>query len=748
MSISWLLFKKSGRQSAGRLGLTVAAIGLGTLILLSFVAGINGIYGSSARSNWTRLASDPEMALPSQREVVTSAQQPIAGVQPLKMNASNSKSGNTAKWRDRNISQVSLHATGANSPEFKNLKTPRAGEYYLSPGLDKVAREHPEENIGGRFGTKYLGVIPKEYVTSPDSLEVVRGATDDEVAAWAALEQSGDKVAFNIFNTNPTGKVKVGFDPFELMIFGTGGAILLIPIIMFVAVSTQLGSAQREQRYAALRLIGATRGQVNRVLLLESFIATVLGIIIGSLVFLAVRTTMFAGFEFAGQRFWLDDAMPTQLQFIIMAGLTVAMSLFASWRAMRKVRTSPLGVARREKLDKKPGVWRVLPLAVGVGMFVWLKTSAGNQWIKSSNTDNMLPFLFMMGAILLVMFGLLLAGSWLTAAFSKLFGRFTKNASVLLASRRIAGHSRKVFRSVGGVVLALFAGSFYLAAVSGVDNLELQSVNNNGYSQLKPNTALIGSPSLSNNFTKTLQEQSFVKSVATVYESKENVYIPCADLATYTKHSCAGADTYATFNFTQPVVKNVATVKASELPPEKTAGYLVLHNGDEGAIDKIRSLAITETPAITSLYVADGTAAQKPKLSPVVKTFSSLTYIGIGVTLFVAIASLIVSTIGGLLERRKSLFTLRLGGMTLGQMKRVVMIESLIPLISTSVLAAGAGIWVASIFLETFSSSVRVSLDAAYFIMVIGALIAAIIGIRLVLPSLKKITSLEANQTE
>ncbi len=52
---------------------------------------------------------------------------------------------------------------------------------------------------------------------------------------------------------------------FLLIMFTLGGTILLFPIVMFISVSTQLGSAQREQRYAALRLIGATRKQVNSV---------------------------------------------------------------------------------------------------------------------------------------------------------------------------------------------------------------------------------------------------------------------------------------------------------------------------------------------------------------------------------------------------------------------------------------------------------------------------------------------------
>lgn len=746
MSVSWLLFKKSGRQSVGRLGLTVLAIGLGTLMLLSFLAGINGLTGRMQRMSWLNITANGGFETKNSRQ----AQTPIDGVAPLQISIT-SKIGNTSMWRDKRIQQTIFHATGENSPELPGLKTPGPGEYYLSPGLEKIAREHPEDKIGERYGTKYLGTIPARYVQSPDSMEVISGATDEQLAGWQQADENAPFKPVDIYNTDSLKHmIEIVIDPSTLIIFGMGGTILLFPIVMFVAVATQLGSAQREQRYAALRLIGATKNQINRILLFESFIATAVGIVLGSLAFLLVRGQL-THFKFGELGFWSEDLNVMWLQYIVLVALTLGLSLFASWRAMRKVRTSPLGVARRETLDKKPRFWRFLPLASGVGIFVWISTGGGSSWIKSQSADNMTPLLLVMAGIFLVMFGLVIAGSWLTSRLSQLFARHTNNATTLLASRRIAGHSRKIFRSVSGLVLALFAGSFYLAAVSGVDNLNIQSIQNNGYSQLKPQTAMVLSQSLPSDLIETLRQQSYIKSASAIYETKDGSLIPCRDLPTYTKHACpsgAGDNDLAMLDFVGKTVNSVSVIPEAELTKIETfPSYLVMLD-DSASIDKLRSLAITQTPAVAQVYVADGTRAQKPVISPVVKDLAALTYVGIGITLFVAVASLVVSTIGGLLERRRSLFTLRLGGMTLGQMKRVVLIESLIPLIGTSVLAAGAGIWVAKIFLEVFSSTVRVSLSATYFAIVIGSLVLAVIGIWLVLPMLKKITSLEQNQTE
>lgn len=749
MGVSWLLFKKSGRQSIGRLSLTVAAIGLGTVILLSFLSGINGLTAQFGRQEWLSIAATQESFQTAESR---EAQRPIDGVAPLYMGNVPGVVGNATKWRDQHIDTVVLHATGDNSPELPGLKTPKRGEYYVSPGLAKVMREHPEDKVGERFGATYLGVIPDRYVASPDSLTVIRGATDAELAARST--DSDPRVGWKaaaVYSTKPLErKMTSRIDVFSLVIFGFGGTILLFPIVMFVAVATQLGSTQREQRYAALRLIGATRTQVNRVLLLESFVATLVGISVGSGVYLLARGGL-EHFTFGGRHFWAEDLTVSWVQYAVFVVLTTMLSLVASWWAMRKVRTSPLGVARREKLGKQPRMWRVLPLLTGVGIFTWLSLPAGSSWLKAQAADSMVPFVVVMGGILLVMFGLVLAGSWLTGWLSSLSARWTKNATVLLASRRISGHSKVIFRSVSGLVLALFAGSFYLAAVSGISTLELESVNNNGYSQLQPKTALISASSpLPEQFESTLKQQSYITAATPVYETAEGeTLIPCADVATYTKHHCpssAAADDLARIDFNQAVVKQVDVVKASADKPEKVS-YLVRLAGEED-IDKVRTLALIHGPEFGTLFVADGTRAQKPVISPVVADLAAITYVGIGITLFVAVASLIVSTIGGLFERRRSLFTLRLGGMTISQLKRMVLIESLIPLISTSIVAASAGIWVAVVFLTSFSSTVRVSLSATYFIIVIGALVAAIVGIWLVLPTLKKITAIEQNQTE
>lgn len=754
MGISWLLFKKSGKQSIGRLALTTVAIAFGVVILLSFVSGVNGITSRMLeRGKWIFYAYQGNGTSAAAQE----AQKPIEGVAPLRINPF-APADSLSAWRESDIRIISMYKTGDTSPDFSGFKTPAMGEYYLSPGLDKIAREHPEENIGSRFGTTYLGVLPDSYTPSPDKLMVVRGATAQEIAeAQMQRQQSGGRGEYtDIYNTSPEGSNTTSFDPVTPMMLAFGATILLAPIVLFVAVATQLGSAQREQRYAALRLIGATRNQVNKVILFESFIATVAGIVLGSIIFFATRGWLQV-FQFGGEHFWLEDLTVSWWQYGAFSLITIALSLFASWRAMRKVQTSPLGVARREKLNKRPRAWRVIPLAVGVSIFVWLSTDAGVSWVRN-NPESIAPFAAIMGGILLVTMGLMLAGSWLTSVISRVAARFTARPTTLIAAKRIKEHSRHVFRSVGGVVLALFAGSFYLAAVSGIDVLSADSIAKNGYTQLKEGAIYIaeqGGNGFSKDMDHMLAQQPFVTAVATAYRKSfksadidTNTILSCADIQNFTTRTCSDgtADGYGAINFDAEPVKTPAPSATPTAEHQKV--YLVKLTASD-QIDKLRTaLAAYIKDTDEFVNIVTGERARKPAINPVIKDLADITYVGIAITLFVAIASLIVSTIGGLIERRRSLFTLRLSGMTLGQMKRLVLIESLIPLISVSLLAAGTGVWVAATFLKTFSSTVRVHLSPIYFIIIGGSLVAAVIGIWLILPAIKRITSLERNQTE
>ncbi len=736
-----MLLKKSGRQSFARLGLTTAAVALGIVLVCYFTAGVNGLMG---RVNGLAINTAAYQAARGVAE-----QKPIAGVEPLKVGGT--RRGDASKWRGQYIQSYSMYGT-AKSPQFAKLKTPRPGEYYLSKALADAVAEYPEDNILARFGknTKYLGVIPSEYTASPDALMIVRGASAEEVAESDAFTKSQGQPSYfaDVYRTDANGlKSDAKIDPVAVIVFGVGGTILLFPIVIFVSVATQLGAAQREKRYAALRLIGATKRQVGRVLMLESLLASVVGVIIGLGAFWLLQAPL-QDFKMDGMRFNTGDLALTGTQYALIIGLTLGLTMFVNWRRMRRAQISPLGVSRSVEKVKKLRAWWALVPALGIAFFAWLSSKPGRDWLDA-NKESAIPMLLLTAALLLVMFGLILAGGWLTNKLSLLAARWANNASMLIAGKRTAVHSRTIFRSVSGVVLALFAGSFYLTATSGIEGLNAQAIKDNGFSQLKRGTAIVIGRSLPGDMAEQLQQKSYITSVATIYPREDGDAIRCQDLAKYTEHACpnnARPDQFALLNFDAPVVKNVSLIN-DKVDTNGVKEYLVTLKSDND-IEKLRTMVTAKANQYDLTYAVSGTDSKKPHINPTIREFADLAYVGIGVTLFVAVASLIVSTIGGLMERRRSLYTLRLGGMRLAQLKRLVMVESVAPLLITSVLSCGIGVWTGAVFTKMFSTTLKPVLTPTYFAIVGLGLLTAIIGIYLILPMVDKLTRAEANQTE
>ena len=736
-----MLLKKSGRQSFARLGLTTLAVALGIVLVCYFTAGVNGLMG---RVNGLAINTAAYQAARGVAE-----QKPIAGVEPLKVGGT--RRGDASKWRGQYIQYYSMYGT-AKSPQFAKLKTPRPGEYYLSKALADAVAEYPEDNILARFGknTKYLGVIPSEYTASPDALMIVRGASAEEVAESDAFTKSQGQPSYfaDVYRTDANGlKSDAKIDPVAVIVFGVGGTILLFPIVIFVSVATQLGAAQREKRYAALRLIGATKQQVGRILMLESLLASVVGVLIGLGAFWLLQAPL-QDFKMDGMRFNPSDLALTGTQYALIIGLTLGLTMFVNWRRMRRAQISPLGVSRSVEKVKKLRAWRALVPALGIAFFAWLSSKPGRDWLDA-NKESAIPMLLLTTALLLVMFGLILAGGWLTNKLSLLAARWANNGSMLIAGKRTAVHSRTVFRSVSGVVLALFAGSFYLTATSGIEGLNAQAVKDNGFSQLKRGTAIVIGRSLPGDMAEQLQQKSYITSVATIYPREDGDAIRCQDLAKYTEHTClnnARPDQFALLNFDKPVVKNVSLIN-DKVDTNGVKEYLVTLKSDND-IEKLRTLVTAKANQYDLTYAVSGTDSKKPHINPTIREFADLAYVGIGVTLFVAVASLIVSTIGGLMERRRSLYTLRLSGMRLAQLKRLVMVESVAPLLTTSILSCGFGVWTGAVFTSTFSTTLKPVLTPTYFAIVGIGLVTAIIGIYLILPMVDKLTRAEANQTE
>ena len=768
MGINFLLLKNSFKTGWKRMALIAGSVAVGALILFCFTAVFNATTDMDHVAWMNNLSNHGSVG-----------HQPVDGVDPVyvAMMGGDELDG-------RFVQVVDMQKGGDNTPNIAdNLPAPNPGEFYASPALADYIAEHSDEHLEYRYG-KLIGELPESVVPARDDFYVVRGSDypihDGQIYLWADDDNENAEVGTPIEDLAVYNFVDYEVDSYfdsaeyniSKAVVYAGIIILLFPVIMLVSIATRLGSVQREQRYASLRLIGVTNGQVTGIIATESFISTLIGIVAGWLLYLLVRPLLF-DFTLSESRFWPSAITVTTVQSLVIAGLTLVMSLFANWWGMRHVRTSPLGISQKQKMEKKPGWWRILPLLASLATLIYMTVH------DPADSDEVLT---MINAFLLLivamMFSLVVVTPWLTYHLAQFVSRLAKRPTVLIGTKYIRAHARAIARSVSGVVLALFAGSFYILGTSGVAALEAKSITNNGYSVLRDNTAIV--QGLSSNQASQLEQElstgnpdfAIMSDTTSFEQVGDYVTGKCLALNSYVnKLDCgqgelAAIDFYlATDDSRQVVYANndddlhsrirtsIDQIYEGENVDEQMDQHSTVYIASVADADteKLRSAVAKLTDGVQptgSVEVTSASEAKTPAINPAIESLASLAYGGMAVTMAVAIVSIVVSTIGGLLERRRSMYMLRLSGMQVNELKHMVVIESLIPLVVMSLISASIGAWSGSAFTKIGSTTLHPTITPMYVAVVIGSLVVATIAIWLILPTISRLTSPEANQTE
>ena len=122
--------------------------------------------------------------------------------------------------------------------------------------------------------------------------------------------------------------------------------MLMVPVLALAGQCARLGAPARDRRLAALRLAGATPGQVTRLVVLETGVAALLGTLVGLGVYLVGRGLLHRP-DAQGRLALPTDVLPSTGALAgVVLGLPVVAAL-ATALMLRTVTTSPLGVSRK-----------------------------------------------------------------------------------------------------------------------------------------------------------------------------------------------------------------------------------------------------------------------------------------------------------------------------------------------------------------------------------------------------------------
>ncbi|MFE7588901.1 FtsX-like permease family protein [Kitasatospora sp. NPDC057512] len=737
IAFSLRLAVSGGREAVARLLMIAAAVAIGVGLLLSTCAGVNAIDRANERQLWMNTGVAGATA-------ATSAD-------PLRWAA------RMDYYRGRAVFRADVAPTGPTSPLPPGLsRLPAPGEYYASPALEKLLRDVPAAELGDRFPGRRVGTLGDDALPSPDTLALVVGRTADEVGALPrAATVTGLATALPRDCEHDCYGAGVHGDAMVLVLTVVAAA-LIFPVLVFIGTATRLSAATREQRYAAIRLVGATPRQVSVISAVESTLAAAIGTALGFGLYAALKPVV-ADVPFTGDRFFASDLVLTLPQVAgVVLGVPAAAAL-AARLALRRVTVSPLGVSRRVT-PKPPSVWRLVPLVAGLaelGYFV------GN---RPETTDGQ-STAYLTGFVL-VMLGLVVSGPWLTMAAARTVARHTRRPAALIAMRRLADDPRAGFRSVAGVVLALFVTTATLAIMSTVNANQGML---NGAAEMRKAIVdapfggrddVVPLPSVPDRVLAEARAVPGFRGIALVHEDPagtglrgERGIVPglvdCAELARIPVvgrcapgAAVAAVDPYQVVDLVDASDREwpAAPVSAAEVSALPVRMLYATTDGSKAAEEQLRTLFTKEFPRYEARLAEDWSSAGQKKL----QGWRQLANVVLLTTLPIAGCSLAVSVVAGLSDRRRPFAMLRLTGAPLRLLRRVVGLESALPLLVVSALAIGTGFAAAAMFLKAQKDYDLVSPGPAYYGLTGFGLAASLGIIASTLPLLKRITGPEA----
>ncbi|MGW4642551.1 FtsX-like permease family protein [Sphaerisporangium sp. NPDC004334] len=422
LDLTWRLLRGGGRRGLLGSSLTLAAVGVSTALLLFAVAINFAFAGRAERGAWRNPEPPPGATAGGPPRAVEAVRSEFSG--------------------DRRITvvHVAVLSPGVSPPRGLS-RLPAPGEVVMSPALAELARD--DGSVGRRFPQKRAGTIGDEALVHPGELVAVVGHAPGEDIMTAKykgdyrLGVSATKVP------DLTGSPSPDAGAYQALA-AVASVLMVVPLLVFGGAAARLTVARRDRRLAALRLVGATPGQVVAMTVAEAVITAFAGAVLGLLLY-TVAIPPLTQVRIAGGAWFASDIWPGPLP---IAAVLLAVPLLVGLSAvvgLRRVVVSPLGVARRET----PPAMRFVRVVALLACLAAVPAFGAGASVTVVVVVLSLSFL----AVNLV-------GPWVVAMIGRITARTAKRPARLLAGRRLVDDPRSAWRTVSGVALTGFVAGF------------------------------------------------------------------------------------------------------------------------------------------------------------------------------------------------------------------------------------------------------------------------------------------------
>ncbi|MEU1295845.1 ABC transporter permease [Streptomyces sp. NPDC005840] len=409
-----------GREGWTRTLLTAIGVGLGVTLLLLASSIPHMLDARSARSA-ARSVSD-----------TSGIQPPASGTTVLRLDTS-------SDYRGQEIDGYLMRAEGANPVLPPGVgRFPAPGEMVVSPALRELLDSPDGELLRERLPYEITGTIDDAGLRAPNDLLYYAGSDT----------LTRDQGARRVSDYGRAGKSEP-LQPVLVVLLVMVCVVLLIPVGIFIATAVRFGGDRRDRRLAALRLVGVDIRSARRIAAGEALFGSVLGLLAGAGFFLIAR--QFADLvEIRGIMAFPGDLVPAPWLAALVVVAVPLTAVLVTLGAMRSVVIEPLGVVRRGRERGRRLWWRLPVPLLGLGVL--------GLTGRVTETEPVEPYPIALGAVL-VLVGLALLLPWLVeACVNRLRGG---PVPWQLATRRLQLDSGAASRAVSGVTVAV-AGAIAL----------------------------------------------------------------------------------------------------------------------------------------------------------------------------------------------------------------------------------------------------------------------------------------------
>ncbi len=748
----------SGREAALRVLVTAAAVALGVGLLLFALAGVNGLRAQTDRGAWL----DTAPTAPACRG-------PDCRAHPSASTSNGSASAGlwwlltVDQFGNQVIDRVDVAATGPGAPIPPGIPhLPGPGEFYASPALTKLLASAPAGELRDRYSGPQIGTIGAAALPSPSSLIIVMGHSARQLSRvpGAAKVRGIQQTPSSCFNCQSGS----GSGPVLTWILAGGAVALLLPVLILIATASRLSAARREERFAAMRLVGATPHQVTVVSAVEATVAAVAGMAVGLALFILFRPLL-VHVPFTGAPFAPGDLSLSWVDIVlVVVGVPIA-AVVSARLALRRVQISPLGVNRR--VSSAPlRVFRLIPLLAGIALLAYFD-AAGKP---GSNGDQLLALLV---TFVLLVVGLVLAGPWLTRTGSRLMASRSNRPAPLLAGRRLLDNPKAAFRAISGLVIALFIASAAFGALSSILAVSSPGGSSAGTATLADQFC----PTNTTNCDTSNEVASFPGQVLTGLRAAPGVrgvtvirvdpssdqrmngegLVACDQLEkTSAIGRCAPGATVATIGYFWQSVTGAnshssstiwpsADVSAASLARLPVEAVVVATDGSSSSLEWARTSLERAFPLRGTPLAVEGNT---PNTVRIIAMVQAMTDVIVVASLIIAACSLAVNIAAGLGERKRPFSLLRLTGVSTALLQRVVALESALPLLLVAAVSIGVGLLSAALYLNAQVGIAFSMPGVAYWATVLVGLAASLGIIASTFPLLNRITGPEVARNE